>query len=217
MGGMGIFEFPSFINPDTGSFDDVIVAAIGVVIAMIIAFILTLILWKDEQPKEASESTEKTAAPAQKELLEREAIAMPLEGKVVPLSDVQDAAFSAGAMGKGLAIDPSKGIVTSPVNGTIETLFPTKHAIGIVSESGIEVLIHVGMDTVQLNGEHFETFVNQGDTVKIGQKLLSFDMEKIQAAGYSLVTPIVIANTDDYLDIVPSGLENPKEFLTIVR
>lgn len=217
MGGMGIFEFPSFINPDTGSFDDVIVAAIGVVVAMVIAFVLTLILWKDEQPEETSASTEQSAAPAQKELLARETIAMPLEGKIVPLSDVQDAAFSAGAMGKGLAIDPSKGIVTSPVNGTIETLFPTKHAIGIVSESGIEVLIHVGMDTVQLNGEHFETFVSQGDTVKMGQKLLAFDMDKIQAAGYSLVTPIVIANTDDYLDIIPSGLENPKEFLTIVR
>ncbi|HBN57103.1 MAG TPA: PTS beta-glucoside transporter subunit IIABC [Lachnospiraceae bacterium] len=214
MGGLGVFEFPSFINPADNSFGDVYIAAIGVIIAMVLAFAATMLLWKDE---ETAEEPENETAPDKKVLLDKETIAMPLEGQILPLSEVQDAAFSQGILGKGLAIRPSKGIVTSPVNGTVGTLFPTKHAIGITSDSGIEILIHVGMDTVQLEGKHFTAFVKEGDRVAAGQKLLEFDMEQIAAEGYSLVTPVVITNCTDYLDVLESGLTNPEEFLTIVR
>lgn len=219
MGGMGIFEFPSFINPDNGSFADVYVAAIGVVVAMIIAFALTMILWKDDtvQAAEVAEAEKIEKTPEEKKLFAKESIKMPLEGKMIPLSEVKDAAFSQEILGKGLAIEPSKGVVVSPIEGRVETVFPTKHAIGLVSDSGIQVLIHVGMDTVQLEGKYFETFVQAGDRVMPGQKLLTFDMEQIKNAGYSLVTPVVIGNTADYLDVVPTGLENTEEFLTIIR
>lgn len=222
MGGMGVFEFPAMINPETNDLSNMWVGVIGVIAAMIIAFVLTYFFWKDEetvQPAQAGEA-EKPAAEngtGNKELLNKESIAVPVKGNVIPLSKVQDAAFAQGILGKGLAIEPSEGEVVSPVEGTIETLFPTKHAIGITSDSGIEILIHVGMDTVQLEGKYFKTFVEQGDHVTVGQKLVEFDMEKIKAAGYSLVTPVVITNTADYLDVVETGLNDSTELLTIIR
>lgn len=186
---------------------------------MIIAFALTMILWKDDtvQAAEVEEVEKIEKNPEEKKLFAKESIKMPLEGKIIPLSEVKDAAFSQEILGKGLAIEPSKGVVVSPIEGKVETVFPTKHAIGLVSDSGIHVLIHVGMDTVQLEGKYFETFVQAADRVIPGQKLLTFDMEQIKNAGYSLVTPVVIGNTAEYLDVVPTGLENTEEFLTIIR
>ena len=104
-------------------------------------------------------------------------------------------------MGDGLAIDPEETTVTAPFDGTIAALFPTKHAIGLVSEQGAEVLIHIGIDTVDLNGEHFTAFVKQGDQVKAGQKLVEFDQKKIKEAGYSTQTMFVVSNTPDCKEI----------------
>lgn len=213
MGGMGIFEFPAMIDPATNSMDSLIVGVIGAAGAMIIAFIMTLVFYKDEEVKE--ETTPVKTKPA--ELLDKEIILSPIEGTIMPLSNVQDSAFSQGILGKGLAIEPEKGEVVSPVNGTITTLFPTYHAIGITSDSGIEVLIHVGMDTVQLEGKYFHPCIKQGDQVHAGQTLLTFEMDQIKNAGYSLLTPVVITNTADYLDVMETGLENKEEFLTIIR
>lgn len=214
MGGMGIFEFPSFINPQTNSFGDVYVAAIGVVIAMVLAFAMTMIFWKEN-------TDSKTEAPEDKgegkSLPEREEIEKPMAGKVIPLSQVPDPAFSQGILGKGLAIEPSEGLVKAPVSGTVATLFPTKHAIGIVSDSGAEILIHIGMDTVKLDGKYFTAFVKQGDRVYAGQKLVTFDMEQIAAAGYQLVTPVIISNTAMFRDVEESGLTDERRFLTIIR
>jgi PTS system beta-glucosides-specific IIC component len=124
----------------------------------------------------------------------------PIAGEIVPLNQVEDAAFSSEALGKGFAIMPKEGKVYAPVDGEIVTLFKTKHAIGIKTESGMEILIHVGMDTVKLNGQFFDAKINQGDFVKRGDLLLEFDMAGIKAAGYSLITPVVITNSDDYVD-----------------
>lgn len=211
MGGMGIFEFPSFINPQTNSFTDVYVAAIGVVVAVIIAFVITMMTYKDD------ESEEQKAMEKPTKLLDKEVIIQPIEGKVCPLSEVSDEAFSQELLGKGIAIEPSKGEVISPVNGTITTLFPTYHAIGITSDTGIEILIHVGMDTVQLEGKHFKPLIKQGDIVTVGQKLLEFDIDAIKEAGYPTITPVIITNTAEYAEVLASGLENGQELLTIVR
>ena len=119
-----------------------------------------------------------------------------------PLSEVKDAAFAGGALGKGIAIEPANGKVIAPFDGTIMTLFPTKHAIGLVSDNGCEVLIHIGLDTVQLEGKHFEAHVKQGDKVTTGPLLVSFDKAAIEKEGYCVDTPIIITNTNDYLDIV---------------
>ena len=197
MGGMGIFEFPAMIEPG-GGMGNLIVAAVGVVLTMIIAFAITMVFWKEEAPAPGPVP----ADPAPRQLLQKESIPAPLEGRVLPLSEVADAAFSQGVLGKGMAVEPTKGVVTSPVNGVVETIFPTKHAVGLTSDSGIEVLIHIGMDTVQLEGKYFTAFVESGDRVTAGQKLITFDMEKIKDAGYSLVTPVVISNTDDFLDVL---------------
>lgn len=213
MGGMGIFEFPAMIDPATNSMDSLIVGVIGAVGVMIIAFIMTLVFYKDEEVKEEAISVKTNTA----ELLDKEIILSPIKGTIMPLSNVKDSAFSQGILGKGLAIEPDKGEVISPVNGTITTLFPTYHAIGITSDSGIEVLIHVGMDTVQLEGKYFHPCIKQGDQVHAGQTLLTFEMDSIKNAGYSLLTPVVITNTADYLDVMETGLENKEEFLTIIR
>lgn len=206
MGGMGIFEFPSFINPNTNSFNDVIVAAIGVIIAMIIAFVLTMMTYKDD---EELENTQKVS---------NDSIIQPIEGKVVSLSEVQDDAFSQGLLGKGIAIEPSKGEVIAPVDGVITTLFPTYHAIGITSNSGVEILIHIGMDTVKLEGKYFKPLIKQGDHVKQRQKIMEFDINEIKKAGYQVITPVIITNSADFMDILPTGIEKgSQQLLTVLR
>lgn len=125
----------------------------------------------------------------------------PLTGDVVALSDVEDEVFSSGAMGDGVAILPSEGRVVAPADAEVTLLFPTKHAIGLKTAGGAEILIHVGMDTVSLNGSCFDSHVSVGDKVKKGQLLLTFDIEEIKKAGLTTVTPIIITNTADYQSI----------------
>jgi PTS system, glucose subfamily, IIA component len=117
---------------------------------------------------------------------------------VKELSQATDPVFASGVMGQGLVIEPSQGELTSPVNGTVTVLFPTKHAIGIVSDEGVELLIHIGMDTVGLDGKGFESLVAQGDHVTVGQKLIRFDIDAIKAAGLVTETPVIITNQDAY-------------------
>jgi len=122
----------------------------------------------------------------------------PLAGQVKPLSQAIDPVFSSGVMGQGVVIEPSQGELVSPVNGTVTVLFPTKHAVGIVSEEGVELLMHIGMDTVSLDGKGFEAHVTQGDKVVVGQQLISFDMNVIKEAGLITETPVIITNQDDF-------------------
>ena len=122
----------------------------------------------------------------------------PLAGQVKPLSQATDPVFSSGVMGQGVVIEPSQGELVSPVNGTVTVLFPTKHAVGIVSEEGVEMLMHIGMDTVSLDGKGFEAHVEQGDKVVVGQQLISFDMDVIKKAGLVTETPVIITNQDDF-------------------
>lgn len=195
VGGMGIFEFPSMINPKTGSLASLYVAIIGAVAAIVIAFVVEFIIYKDDEPNGVEE-------PSGKELTKSDTILSPISGTVLPLSEAKDAAFADGTLGKGVVILPQKGEVVSPVDGTVTAMFPTLHAIGITSDSGIELLIHIGLDTVQLNGKGFEAFVKSDDKVKKGQKLITFDKKSIEEAGYSLQTPVIITNSGDLLDII---------------
>lgn len=123
-------------------------------------------------------------------------------------------------MGKGVAIEPTVGVVVAPFDGKIATLFPTKHAIGLVSEDGAEVLIHIGLDTVQLEGQHFDAHVEQGAVVKKGDKLVTFDIRGIQESGYRVTTPVIITNTANYLDVIPVQSQHVTlnhKVLTIVK
>lgn len=216
MGGMGIFELPNMMNPD-GSMDNIIIAFAGILISMAAGFILTMIFYKEKAEPEAlavsGESFDKTAeskavpasaAGAKADAASEKTIVSPLKGKTVKLEDVEDAAFSSGALGKGIAIMPEEGVLYAPADGTITAMFPTGHAIGMVNNSGAEVLMHVGMDTVQLGGKGFKPLIQTGDTVKKGQKLLEFDIELIKEAGYSLVTPVLITNSAQFEKIDPT-------------
>lgn len=206
MGGMGIFEFPAMMEPD-GAWGNLLVAVSGVLLTMIAAVILMLLFYREKEAgqsdktmldtKEHEGSVEDTPA-----LLEDIAICSPLKGDVLELAQVEDAAFSAGILGKGCAIVPAEGEVYAPVDGVLTTLFPTKHALGITSDDGVEVLIHIGLNTVQLNGEGFTAHVQQGERVSRGQHLLSFDLAELKDKGYCLQTPVIITNTNDYLEIL---------------
>jgi PTS system beta-glucosides-specific IIC component len=128
-------------------------------------------------------------------------IGSPLKGQVLPLSAVKDEAFSSEALGKGVAILPTEGKVYAPVDGIMTNIFPSGHALGITSKSGVEVLIHVGQDTVKLKGRHFRPIAKQGQTVKKGDLLLEFDLEAIIAAGFDITTPVIISNTAEFAGV----------------
>lgn len=146
--------------------------------------------------QEEAEFASHTATPTA--LVESAEVVSPLAGQVKPLSQATDPVFSSGVMGQGVVIEPSQGELVSPVNGTVTVLFPTKHAVGIVSEEGVEMLMHIGMDTVSLDGKGFEAHVEQGDKVVVGQQLISFDMDVIKKAGLVTETPVIITNQDDF-------------------
>jgi PTS system beta-glucosides-specific IIC component len=197
MGGMGIFGIPSYIGPngmDRGFFG----AIIGMVVAFIVGFVLMMVT-KFEDDEEATETTNSNNRVVE---VKAETLVSPIKGEVKPLAVVKDEAFASGALGKGIAIEPSEGRVVAPVDGVLTTMFPTGHALGITSENGAEILIHIGMDTVELNGKHFVIKAKQGEIVKKGQVLVEFDIQAIKAAGYAVTTPVIVTNSDNYADIV---------------
>ena len=149
-----------------------------------------------------------------------EVLGAPVQGKAVAISEVSDPTFGEEILGKGMAILPAVGRVVAPVDGTVEMVFDTKHAISMTSESGIEILIHVGLDTVTLKGEPFTSHVEAGQKVKAGDLMLEFDIEAIKAAGLETITPMVICNTDDYKEITASvgkDVNTLDEVLTLVK
>ncbi|MBU8786142.1 MULTISPECIES: beta-glucoside-specific PTS transporter subunit IIABC [Bacillus] len=194
-GNAGLPGIPTFIGPTF------VQAMIGLVIAFFAATIIAYLLGFEDIPSD--EADEQAAAPSPSEAGAGEIIQSPLKGEVKALSEVDDATFSGEVMGKGVAIEPEEGKVVSPVSGTITTVFQTKHALGITSDNGAEIIIHIGIDTVKLNGEHFTVHVNKGDAVKPGDQLVCFDMDAIKDAGYQLITPVIITNTDRYQSIKP--------------
>lgn len=174
-GSPGLLTLPSYIGDNTLSF--FYYACIGAVISIIVTFIATLILYKDpvvEETSEPAKSVTKESLP-----LNGATVLSPMQGSLHSLKYVEDGMFSEEILGQGVAIEPSEGTVVSPINGTVSAVFDSKHAIGLTSEEGIEILIHIGIDTVQLNGEGYEYFIQKGQEVRIGDKLIEFDLESI--------------------------------------
>ncbi|WP_294730079.1 beta-glucoside-specific PTS transporter subunit IIABC [uncultured Faecalibaculum sp.] len=213
-GSSGLPAVLLYIGDDTMTFFYNIIIAI--LISAAVSAVLTWILASRFEKKEAAEAAaaaDKAAAEAVTEtvVVEKPASAVilsPVAGDILPLEQAKDEAFASGALGQGAVIDPKTGLVIAPFDGTVTALFPTKHAIGLTSREGIELLIHVGINTVELNGEHFETFVTQGDTVRRGQKLIGFDLEKIAQAGYPTQTMVIVTNTPAFESV--SVQENPE-------
>ena len=198
-GGLGIFGYPTFIDPKVGDTYGMTQSMIATVIAFAIGLVLTLVLYKDEK-KEDTVAVADNSDDAQTELL-----MSPLNGKAVPLSDVPDEAFASGVLGKGIAIEPTEGKVVAPADATVTTLFPTKHAIGLITDKGTELLIHIGMDTVKLEGKGFTAHVKQGDHVKKGDLLIEFDIDAIKNEGLPIITPVLVTNANKYLDVVAAA------------
>lgn len=200
MAGMGVFGYTAYIDTVNNDARGMFVAVVISLLCVVAGFVSEFLFYKDDAPA-AKEAT--PAVPA--EGVSGEEIAAPLNGKVIPLSKIQDEAFNSGAMGLGVAIVPSAGAVYAPADGVITTFFPTGHAIGIQTDHGAELLIHVGMDTVSLNGKGFEPQKKEGDRVKKGDLLLKFDMDVIKNAGLSCDTPVLVTNAEDYAEVKPTA------------
>lgn len=203
-GSPGLLALPGYIG-DQG-FTNITHACIGAGIAFAVSFIAAFILYKDKK----EETVQTTNTGANVEVMSGEAfnaasgdvVLAPMEGNVIALSQVDDPTFAEEILGKGVAIEPEKGEVYAPVDGEILTVFDTKHAYGIKGDNGVELLIHIGIDTVKLGGEHFTACVKDGDRVKKGDLIAKFDINGIKTAGYSTVTPVIVSNTSDYIDVL---------------
>lgn len=183
-----------------GSMMGVVYSLIVIAVSFISAFIFTIILGK----KDLETNVDNKEAESQM-TMKGEEILSPLDGELIELSDVKDKTFASGAMGKGVAIKPVEGILVSPINGHIEMIFNTKHAIGLKSDDGAEILIHIGMDTVNLQGKYFEVLKNAGDNVKVGDELIRFDIKAMESEGYDVTTPIIVTNSQEYVDVIPDA------------
>ena len=212
MGGMGLFAIPSYFTPKhvpagaNTDVNNVWYFFIAILMSFVLGFVLTQLTkipYLYGGPDVKPVSGDKAAEPiAELKELKQEIIASPMIGQVVKLENVPDEVFASGAMGKGIAIDPADGTVVAPAAGEITLVFPTGHAIGMRTENGAEILIHVGMDTVSLAGKGFNTFVQVGDKVDAGQKLLEFDLDTIRKANLPVISPIIVTNSSDYEDVL---------------
>ena len=198
----GLFGLPAYIGE--GDFMNlwlmVAAVAISFIGATIAAYMLGIPVESDEVP-----AVKEKEQPVSSEMIRSTALKSVVEGEVVPLNEINDQAFSTGALGKGIGIKPISHVIHSPIDGEVLTVFPTKHAIGLRSDQGVEVLIHIGIDTVSLEGKYFTMNVKQGDRVRTGQPIGEVDFEKVREAGYDPTTIVVITNTNDFLDVIPTS------------
>ncbi|EAD0720441.1 PTS beta-glucoside transporter subunit IIBCA [Listeria monocytogenes] len=194
----GIFGIPMFINPDGIGWD-----FWGFLISLVVAFSVALILtyffgFKDKVEEVVIQTGEKATLD--------ETIYSPLQGELIALNDVKDEVFSAGIMGAGVAILPASGEIRAPFDGTVLSVFQTKHAIGLISKQGVELLIHVGLDTVNLNGQFFDIEVSESEEIKKGDLLGTFELDTIKKAGYDITTPIIVTNSATLADVITVNL-----------
>lgn len=196
-GSPGLLALPGYIGTD--GFRNIIFACIGAAIAFGVSFAVSFILGIDDPAEENSKESDK--GDTKEAVKADDVVYSPIKGQAIDLSEVDDPVFAEETLGKGAAINPAEGKVFAPFDGTVTALFDTKHAIGITGKNGTEVLIHVGIDTVELGGTHFDAHVKTGDKVKKGQLMIEFDIKSIEEAGYKVTTPVIISNTFDYAEV----------------
>lgn len=218
--GMGVIGLLGFIDPAGPDFLGIVLMTI---MPFVVSLVLGMIIYKDSDYDYLKSNDGKSAPKTEgigSKLMEQETLYMPVNGTLNELEASQDDAFASGALGKGCVLIPDEGKVYAPCDGVVRTLFPTKHAIGIETREGCEVLIHIGINTVALEGKYFEAHIAQGDTVEKGQLLVSFDKEKVEAEGYCCEIPVLITNSADYLDVIEVDHKHHKkgdEMLKIMK
>lgn len=197
--------------------------AIVLAVSFAVAFALTWFTWKEEKEEDGKEAetkadAEKTETQEKTESAEK-ALFAPVKGNVISREEIPDETFASGVLGDGVGIEPELGEVVAPFDGVISTVAETRHAVGITGPEDMEVLIHVGIDTVNMKGDGFELFVSEGEQVKAGQKLLSFDISRIQAAGYPATTAVLLTNSEDYpkFQVVKTGKTDVMEKLMTIE
>lgn len=215
-GASGLVAIPLYIGENIWNLYNILIALVITTISTaIITYILSLKYEKDVDVKD-TQNIEKEKTKNEVKLneeiattsLEEIIVPSPMKGETILLNEVKDEAFSTELMGKGIAIEPTEGKVIAPFDGKVVSIFPTKHAIGIVSDNGVEMLIHIGINTVELNGKYFKAFVEADQTIKKGQTLITFEKEKIKEAGYITQVPIIITNTYNYSEVSPICSKN---------
>ncbi|WP_458126683.1 beta-glucoside-specific PTS transporter subunit IIABC [Paenibacillus sp. Z3-2] len=213
-GAPGLLTLPIFYGPGGQGFPGLI---LGIVVSFVVSAVLTYIMgFKDPVEEETkTEPTSSAQQPVRTMNDSDEDVFSPIQGTIVELSEVPDPAFASGAMGKGIAIEPAVGRVVAPFDGTVTVAFKKKHALAVVSDTGAEILVHVGVDTVKLDGQHFVSHIKEGDRVQAGDLLLEFDIAQIKAAGYHTVTPIIVTNSANYEEVIPQakGQVNSQDLL----
>lgn len=195
-GSPGLLTIMAYVGENT--FYYLYVAIAGLVMSVALSFIITYFLYKDEEGVELTSE----------EVVPTEALAAPVAGKVVPLAKVEDEIFSSEMLGKGIAILPEENIVKSPVKGEIVTIFDTQHAIGLKTDDDVEVLIHIGIDTVNLKGQHFKALAKVGDRVEVGTPIMEVDFAAVKEAGYDIITPVVVTNSAAFKNILGTDQEH---------
>lgn len=202
----GVLTIPVYAEAGTKAF---VCYLLGCLIAFGGACIMTVVLGFKDLPEENAKKVQETLTDAVKEAINDDlvfedsdlVVDSPVEGRTISLADVPDEVFASGAMGKGIAVYPSKGEIVAPMDAKVSVLYPTMHAIGLTLDNGVEMLIHIGIDTVNLDGKFFEKHVNVGEHLTKGQRIVSFDMQGIEAAGYDLTTSVIITNSNNYVAI----------------
>ncbi|WP_405168714.1 beta-glucoside-specific PTS transporter subunit IIABC [Paenibacillus sp. FSL H3-0286] len=217
---MEVFAFVSVLS--LPAFSPLVVQAIIAGVTIVLAMVITMVFGYEDKKKvnivEEKTNTEKSEV-ILPHAVKSSTVVSPLAGNVIPLTSVNDAAFASEAMGKGIAIEPTEGKLYSPVSGVVSTIFRTGHCIAVVSDEGVEVLIHIGIETVKLKGKYFDVKVQEGATVKQGDLLIEFDFEQIKNEGYQCTTPIIITNTANYSDVIGTNktvITPGEDLLTVV-
>lgn len=213
-GSPGLLALPGYIG--TEGFANITNAVIGSAIAFVVSFVAALIIGFDD-PKESENSFDTVDNSIGRAGVKSEVLYAPVKGRVIPIEEVGDPTFAEKILGDGAAIIPDTGLIVSPSDATVDTVFDTNHAISLATNGGAELLIHVGIDTVKLKGKHFKAMVKNGDKVKTGQPLIEFDIDKIKEEGYDTATSIVVTNHKEYasIDIDSSEAVEKKPFLTL--
>ncbi len=211
-----LLALPIFVHAEKAN--NFVMACSCAAIAIVLTFVVTWFMGF-EDPADKAESDNNSASNDEKssQVVKDQEIGAPLTGKTIPLNQVKDDTFATEVLGRGVAIEPTEGKVYAPFDGKIETVPDSRHALGLCSDAGVELLIHVGLETVRLEGKHFTCHVTEGQRIRKGELLLEFDLKAIKAEGFDTVTPVIVMNADDYAEILPVEGKNVKAQDTVIR